>query len=160
MLSLEGLGLLLVVVGLWMLGEHRLTCERSAEGHIACLAEVRRVAWLLTPRRQELRPVVGVDAAAPSLGSDEHWLRLDADGEPVRVLSGTARRTAEDVERLRRLVEGDAAAEPVVVRRADWPVGLALIAFGATWVLVISLIMREFLGFHTPWWWRVVGRRR
>jgi hypothetical protein len=42
----------------------------------------------------------------------------------------------------------------------DLWLALILGGFAILWLSVISLIMREFLGLHTPWWWRFLARRR
>lgn len=161
-LALEAFGLFLLGSAAWLAGERRLRCERAPvrgdASPVACVAEVRRALWLVTASRRRIDDVRVVEATPPALGSNAHWLRVVSETDAVRVLDGSAERTREDVQRLRALLDDPSASGPVLVRRYDWPLALAVGAFGALWMVVISLIMREFLGFHTPWWWRVVGR--
>lgn len=157
-LSLEAIGLGLLCAAIYIAGEQRLSCEPGAEGGVACVAETRRVVWLVTVERRAFESIDGVEVAPPAVGRREHWLTLETAEGPVRVLPGSAARTAADVERLEALIDGRTEGKLVFSRSlARW--ALASAAFGCLWVLVISLIMREFLGYHTPWWWRAITRR-
>lgn len=40
----------------------------------------------------------------------------------------------------------------------DWLLALGVALFGVLWLGVMVAIMREFLGYHTPWWLRL-GRQ-
>ncbi|MEM6795952.1 MAG: hypothetical protein AAF725_18400, partial [Acidobacteriota bacterium] len=126
---------------------------------VTCEATERRVLGLLTFQTRSYGRVTGVSTGMPALGRWEHWLVLETESGPQRVLAGTEARTSSDADRLRQLIEGRAGEDSLVTSRSAAPVALAAAVFGCLWILIISLIMREFLGYHTPWWWRALGRR-
>ena len=169
-LSLEALGLGMLALAVYLAGDVTLKCERpttAAAGQRApliCEASERRLVWLFTFHRRSYTDVRGVVAEPPALGRNEHWLSLETGSGRQRVLAGGARRTASDVARLQAFLAGEGSGEAdveLVLRRSAAPWALAAAFFGFMWILVISLIMREFLGYHTPWWWRAFrGPRR
>ena len=163
-LSLEAIGLVLLMAAAYWAGEVRLHCERF-NGVVACTAEEKRCLGLLVVQRQRYEDVRAAGIEPPAMARVDHWLSLDlgsgegtnGGGEQVRVLPGGEARTRADAERLSQLLAGTEPG-PLLLRRSSRLWALAAV-FGFGWLLVISLIMREFLGYHTPWWWRWFGRK-
>ena len=160
MLTLEFLGLLLLVSSIYVAGGQRLRCDpRAAGGHV-CTYEEQRILGLLR---------VGVRSFDDVTGA-----RLEGGGVAQRVLqthSGEHRVTAVGEQRLRgdvaRLEAAFASGEAVVLAWSDALLAVAMGAFGLLWLTLMVLIMREFLGYHTPWWfrftklrWKRAARRR
>ncbi|MEM1205890.1 MAG: hypothetical protein AAGN66_21850 [Acidobacteriota bacterium] len=162
-LSLEAIGLMLLVVAAYWAGEVRLHCERTGE-RVRCVAEEKRCLGLVAVQTRTFDDVRGAGSQPPAMARVDHWLSLElaTDGASVnagergpwvRVLAGGEARTLEDVGRVRELLEGRSEG-PLVLRRSSLLWALLAAAFGCVWLLVISLIMREFLGYHIPWWTR------
>lgn len=151
-LGLELLGFVLLGFAIWLAGETRLTCAPASEARLDCRLEERRLLWLLPVRDQTIAGVeaIEIDAADPA------WLVARTAEGPRRTLRASAATTEADVfqlESTRRL-----GGSPSGVVRSDLGWALLTAAFGFLWLIVISLIMREFLGFHTPWWVGVFRR--
>lgn len=161
-LSLEALGLCMLGLSVYLAGEVRLGCERAA-GVVECHASEHRFLGLVTWHRRSYGAVTEVTVEPPALGRSDHWLSVVTAEGPRRVLPGNEVRTRRDVERLRAFLDGSGDGggndpEKIRLGRSAAPVALAAALFGCLWIAVISLIMREFLGYHTPWWWSF-GRR-
>ncbi|MEL7060668.1 MAG: hypothetical protein AAGN46_11635 [Acidobacteriota bacterium] len=156
-LSLEALGLLLLGFAAWAAGERRLECMRVQET-VACTAEVRRAFGLIAVGSRRFSPVDAVRSEPPAVGDSRHWLALVVDDRSTRVLPGEAAEVAEQVARIEAFLADPESEDQLVLRRSLGWIALGLAIFGVGWLLVISLIMREFLGFHTPWWWRLIRR--
>ncbi|MEM1181682.1 MAG: hypothetical protein AAGM22_25285 [Acidobacteriota bacterium] len=162
-LSMEAMGIAVLGLALYLVGDSRVECRR-AEGAapsasrdtVVCEASARRLFGLLRFESRTYGEVSGFARDEPALGRFEHWLVLETPGGRERVLPGSEARTEADLERLRAVLAGQ--AESYATRRSAAPLAFAAAAFGCLWIMVISLIMREFLGFHTPWWWRLFGR--
>ncbi|MEO1086131.1 MAG: hypothetical protein AAFY88_17975 [Acidobacteriota bacterium] len=155
-LSMEAIGLAVLGLALYLVGDSKLECQRQGE-KVLCEASARRLFGLLRFDSRTYADVTGADRDGPALGRFEHWLVLEADGARHRVLPGSKARTDADLERLRAVLDGE--SDRYLAKRSEALWALAAAAFGCLWIMVISLIMREFLGFHTPWWWRLFGRR-
>lgn len=155
-LSLEAMGLAVLGLALYLVGDSRLECHWEGD-KVVCEASARRLFGLLRFEARRYADVSGAVREEPALGRFEHWLVLETTVGRERVLPGTQARTEADVEQLRAVFEGREMAH--AARRSAAPLAFAAAAFGCLWVMVISLIMREFLGFHTPWWLRVFRRR-
>lgn len=146
-LGLELLGFVLLGFALWLAGDTRLTCRSEpGGGALRCVFEERRLVYLLTVRQLELPGVsaVSVDPADPA------WLLATTSAGPQRTLRGSPATTEADAFQLESLRQ--AGGPPLTLERGDLGWALLTATFGFLWLIVISLIMREFLGFHTPWW--------
>lgn len=157
-LSLEGIGLVMIFVAIYLAGDVRLSCDRATSTTAQCRAEEKRFLGLISMHRLEYDAVSAAVSELPAVGRSDHWLSLEGPSGATRVLAGSERRTREDVARFNTWIQ-DETSDTLDLRRsaAPWALGTAL--FGCVWIFVISLIMREFLGYHTPWWWRVLGRK-
>lgn len=146
-LGLEGLGFLLLAFAFWLAGDTRLTCETAeAKGRLLCVLEERRLAYMLTVRQVQLTEVRGAHPDA----EDGAWLVLETGGGQERTLHGGFPTTEADSFQLESLRQN--GGQPISLVRSDLGWALLTAIFGFLWLIVISLIMREFLGFHTPWW--------
>lgn len=145
-LGLELLGFVLLGFAVWLAGETRLSCQPEGPGQLACLLEERRLVWLLPVRKETQAGVTaaGVDPADPS------WLVVENAAGVHRTLRGSRPTTEADAYQLESLRQHGGA--PITVVRGDLGWALLTATFGLLWLVVISLIMKEFLGFHTPWW--------
>ena len=152
-LGLELLGFVLLGFAIWLAGETRLECRPAGEARLDCELEERRLLWLLPARDEKIPGVeaVEIDAADPA------WLVARTAQGPRRTLRGSHATTAADVFQLESTRRQGGASSGVV--RSDLGWALLTAAFGLLWLIVISLIMREFLGFHTPWWVSLFRRR-
>lgn len=147
MLTLEFLGLLLLVSSIYVAGGQRLRCDpRAAVGHV-CTFEEQRILGLLRVGVQEIDDVTG----ARIEGSGVAQLVLETPAGEHRVTAVGEQRLRGDVARLEAAF---AAGEAVVLAWSDALLAVAMGAFGLLWLTLMLLIMREFLGYHTPWWWR------
>ncbi|MEM8994074.1 MAG: hypothetical protein AAGF23_04700 [Acidobacteriota bacterium] len=155
-LSMEAIGLAVLGLALYLAGGSKLECRRSGET-VQCEASAHRLFGLLRFDSRTYADVTGADRDEPALGRFEHWLVLESEGARHRVLPGSEARTDADLGRLREVLDG--RTDRYLAKRSAAILALAAAAFGCLWIMVISLIMREFLGFHTPWWWRLLGRR-
>ena len=155
-LSLEALGFVFLGLALYLVGDSKLECRRDGE-RVFCEASARRLFGLLRFETRSYSSVIGVDREEPAIGRIEHWLVLETQDGRERVLPGSQSRTEADVERLQRLFDG--REQDLAIGRSAAPLAFAAAVFGCLWIFIISLIMREFLDFHTPWWWRVLGRQ-
>lgn len=157
-LSLESMGLLMLLLAAYLAGDYRLSCERAADGveqSVVCQAQERRCLWLMTVHRQQFTGVRDAVSRPPALGRSDHWLSVVTEDGELRVLAGSANATKVDVKRLRGFLAQDSRG-PLVLSRSAAPWAVAAAIFGCLWLLFISLIMREFLGYHTPWWVRIL----
>jgi hypothetical protein len=155
-LALESIGFVLLAFALWLAGETRLECRPAASSTLSCHFEERRLVYLWPWRSAAIEGVVaGESARGDDLSS--RFLVLHGAAGPQRTLLGGAARTQRDVEGLAAALK---AGEPFAAHRSDLGWALLSAAFGFIWLIVISLIMREFLGFHTPWWWRLFALPR
>ena len=156
---------MMLLVAIYIAGETRLDCvglaqdgPASAAAEADCRAEEKRFLGLVSMQSRAYEGVTAAHSQPPALGRSDFWLSLEGRGETARVLAGSERRTAQDVERFNLWLR-ESSPEPLTVRRSTWLWAFGAALFGGLWIFVISLIMREFLGYHTPWWWRVLGRR-
>ena len=148
----------MLFLAVYLAGEVRLRCERAEDG-VVCQATERRILGLVTWQERSYGSVIGVDTEPPALGRSDYWLVVETAEGRERVLAGGKERTRRDVERLRAFLEASGQAEErMETSRSAAPVALAAALFGCAWIALISLIMREFLDYHTPWWWPF-GRR-
>lgn len=150
-LSLEALGFCMLALAIYLAGELSLSCERADDG-VVCQATERRILGLVTWQRRVYGSVIGADIEPPALGRSDHWLVVETVKGRERVLAGSRERTLRDAERLRAFLEGE-SPDRLESSRSAAPVALGAALFGFAWIALISLIMREFLGYHTPWWW-------
>ena len=81
---------------------------------------------------------------------------LETGAGQERTLHGGFPTTEADAFQLESLRQNGGA--PISLVRSDLGWALLTAIFGFLWLIVISLIMREFLGFHTPWWIGVFRR--
>lgn len=152
-LTLEFLGLLLLVSSIYVAGGQRLRCDPSAAvGHSCTFAE-QRVLGLLSVGVQQIDDVTG--ARIEGTGGVGQLVLETPDGE-VRVAAVGEQRLRGDVARLEAAF---ASGEAVVLAWSDALLAVAMAAFGLLWLTLMLLIMREFLGYHIPWWWRLFRRR-
>ena len=159
-LSLEAIGLLMLALSVYLAGAMQLTCEKASASdgaRISCEATEKRFLGLVTLQRRRYQDVHGAEAEPPALGRTDYWLSLSTPQGNARILAGSRSHTDDDVRQVNEWLRQD-APEPLVLKRSAAPFAAAAAVFGCIWILVISLIMREFLGYHTPWWWRVLGR--
>lgn len=155
-LALESIGFVLLAFALWLAGEARLRCTAEAGQQLSCEFEERRLVYLWPFREADWRGVKAATVGGEVDPARRSILLRTAAGE-FRTLLGGAERTTREVAALENLrLSG---GEPVLLVRSDLGWALLAAVFGLTWLLVISLIMREFLGFHTPWWWRLFQPR-
>lgn len=152
-LGLELLGFVLLGFALWLAGETRLSCQPEGAGRLSCVLEERRLVWLLQVREEKRQGVV----AAKVDDADASWLVVENATGEHRTLRGSRSTTEADVYQLEALRQHGGA--PQVVVRGDLGWALLTATFGFLWLIVISLIMKEFLGFHTPWWVGLFRRR-
>lgn len=149
-LGLELLGFVLLGFAVWLAGDTRLTCTPEAKagsgGRLDCVIEERRLLWLLQMRQE---PVPGVAEIAVD-PDDETWLLARGEAGEQRTIRGSRTTTEADAYQLEALRQHGGA--PISVVRSDLGWSLLTATFGFLWLIVISLIMKEFLGFHTPWW--------
>ncbi len=160
-LSLEGIGLLMLVVSVYLAGSMRLECEKLSDSggiKISCEATEQRFLGLVTLQHRRYENVEGVVAETPGLGRSDFWLTLNTSTGSDRILAGSRTRTDVDVKHVNSWMQGGETPKLALQRSAaPWAVTAAI--FGCVWIFVISLIMREFLGYHTPWWWRALGKK-
>ena len=152
-LTLEFLGLLLLVSSIYVAGGQRLRCDPRAVGGHVCTFEEQRVLGLLPVGRKEIDDVTGVRIEG---SGGVAQLVLESTAGDLRVIAVGEQRLRGDVARLEA---GFAAGEAVVLAWSDVLLAVAMGAFGLLWLTLMLLIMREFLGYHTPWWWRILRRR-
>lgn len=152
-LTLEFLGLLLLVTSIYLAGGQRLRCVPSPTGGHDCSFRERRVLGLLPMGQQRFEGVT--DAQVAGSGALAQLVLVTP--------SGTRHVTSVGVERLHgdvaRLRDAFASGEAVALAWSDVVPAVAVGAFGLLWLTLMVLIMREFLGYHTPWWWRMMRRR-
>ncbi len=153
-LCLEFIGLIMLLSAIYLAGALRLDCIRSPGqfGAIECTASEHRFFGLLQLQTRQYLEVTGAFSEPPAVGRIDHWVGLETADGRVQVLGSlTQERAVEDAQALQELVAG--SRERVTLSRSAAPLALAAAVFGCLWILIISLIMREFLGYHTPWWW-------
>lgn len=151
-------------LSIYLAGEMRLSCTKTPPSasvevnSVGCEAVERRILGLVTLQNRTYAGVSSATVESPALGRSEYWLSLSTSDGSERVLAGGQARTEKDVSTFNDWLQGNGEVSLELKRSAaPWALGTAL--FGCIWIFVISLIMREFLGYHTPWWWRVLGRR-
>jgi hypothetical protein len=152
-LTLEFLGLMLLASSVYLAGGQRLRCAPSAAGGHDCTFRERRVLGLLPMGQQRFAGVTDALVEGPQGVAQ---LVLVTSTGPQRVTLVGEERLQGDVARLRAAF---AAGETVSLAWSDVLLAAALAAFGLLWLTLMVLIMKEFLGYHTPWWWRVLRRR-
>lgn len=152
-LTLESLGLLLLVSSIYVAGGQRLRCDPRAQGGHECVFQEQRVLGLLPMGQQRFEGVTGARIEGTGGVST---LVLSTSGGERRVAAISEQRLRGDVARLDAAF---AAGEAVVLVWSDALLAVAVGAFGLLWLTLMVLIMREFLGYHTPWWWRLLRRR-
>ena len=150
-LTLEFLGLMLLVTSIYVAGGQRLRCDPRAQGGYDCVFVEQRVMGLLPVGETRISGVIG--AQVEGEGGVAH-LVLQTSAADRRVAAISEQRLRGDVARLQAAF---AAGEAVVLVWSDALLAVALAAFGLLWLTLMVLIMREFLGYHTPWWWRMLG---
>lgn len=155
-LALESIGFVLLAFAVWLAGETRLRCEQTAPGTLACSFEERRLVYLW-PFRDATWTGIGGVSAGPADDATRRSIVLHAQGADHRALAGRTERVGREVAELDALRTG--GGPPVELVRSDLGWAALAAAFGCLWLVVISLIMREFIGFHTPWWWRLFQSR-
>lgn len=145
-LGLELLGFVLLGFAFWLAGGTELACRPESPGRLTCVLEERRLVWLLKVREIEIPGITAarVDSAEPT------WLVVDNAAGAHRTLRGSPPSTEADAFQLEALRKNGGA--PIGVVRGDLGWAFLTATFGLLWLIVISLIMKEFLGFHTPWW--------
>jgi hypothetical protein len=153
-LGLELLGFVLLGFAVWLAGETSLACQPAGEARLDCTLSERRLLWLLPVRDEK---IAGVEAIEVDV-ADKAWLVARTAAGPRRTLRGSAATTEADAFQLESTRRQGGAPSAVV--RSDLGWALLTAAFGFLWLIVISLIMREFLGFHTPWWVSLFRHRR
>lgn len=159
-LSLESIGFLMLALALYLAGGVQMQCNKSAgsPAEVSCRATQKRGFGLIGLHDRRYSPVTGASTLRPALGRSEFWLSLETPDRTERVMAGTRARTEREVEALNTWLTSS-SRDPFELRRSTtlWAVGTAF--FGCIWIFVISLIMREFLGYHTPWWLRALNRQ-
>lgn len=150
-LTLEFLGLLLLVTSLYLAGGQKLACQPHA-GAQDCTFQERRILGLLPIGRKEVR---GVTGARVEVDGGLAYLVLATDTGETWIKAASEHRLEGDAARLRVALE---QGEPLKLVWSDLLLAVAVGAFGLLWLTLMVLIMREFLGYHTPWWWRVLRR--
>lgn len=152
-LTLESLGLLLLVSSVYIAGGQRLRCDPNTVGRHDCTFVQQRVLGLLPVGEIRIDNVSG--ARVEGDGGVAH-LVLETSAGDRRVASIGEQRLRGDVALLRAAFE---SREALVLAWSDVLLAVAMGAFGLLWLTLMVLIMREFLGYHTPWWWRVLRGR-
>ena len=152
MLTLEFLGLMLLVSSVYVAGGQRLRCDPRAVGGYACTFDEQRILGLLRVGARQFDGVTG----ARMEGTGVSQLVLQTATGEHRVVAVGEQRMRGDVARLEAAF---ASGEAVVLAWSDALLAVALGAFGLLWLTLMLLIMREFLGYHTPWWWRFTRLR-
>ena len=160
-LSLEGIGLLMLAFSVYLAGSMHLECEKRSDSEgmrISCEATEQRFLGLVTLQHRRYENVEGVFAETPGLGRSDFWLTLKTGDGTDRILAGSRGRTDADVQFVETWMS-QADNPKLSLQRSAAPWAVAAAIFGCVWIFVISLIMREFLGYHTPWWWRALGKK-
>ena len=159
-LSLESIGLLMLLMALYLAGEMRLSCEKSPGSPtvVTCKATEKRFIGLITLQNRRYDQVLSAASEPPALGRHDYWLSLNTPEGVGRILAGSRSRTEKQVAEVNAWLKSPSRS-PLIFRRsaAPWAMGMAI--FGCFWIILISLIMREFLGYHTPWWLRALGKK-
>lgn len=145
-LALEALGFVLLGFAIWLAGGTSLACKQESPEKLSCVLEERRLLWLLQVREVDLDGIEEVRVEE----SGSPWLEIENPQGASRTLHGSVSTTEADAYQLDSLRKSGGA--PITIVRSDLGWALLTAIFGVLWLVVISLIMKEFLGFHTPWW--------
>ena len=83
-LSLESIGLVMLLVAIYLAGDVRLTCDRVASAKAHCRAEENRFLGLVSMQRLDYDVISAALSEPPAVGRSDYWLSLEGPNGATR----------------------------------------------------------------------------